>query len=147
MFGAESKDSGDSWIHTGPVLEGGTTEDAFDFAGIGTRAVTTWRDGLLMIYEGVDKSSTHRLGAAYCEDGSSKWIKLNDGKPILEPGKGPLGDWCSQVIGTPFVLTLPSGGLRIYHCGKDSPGGKMSIGCVDSVSGEVSPDSWVVVSQ
>jgi hypothetical protein len=61
VFGAESKDSGDSWIHTGPVLEGGTTEDAFDFAVIGSREVTTWRDGLLMIYEGVDKS--RRTGA------------------------------------------------------------------------------------
>jgi hypothetical protein len=36
VFGAESTDRGDSWTRTGLALEGGTTEDAFDFAGIGT---------------------------------------------------------------------------------------------------------------
>jgi len=146
VFGAKSTDQGDSWTRTGLVLEGGTSEDAFDFGGIGTRTVTPWRDGWLMIYEGVAKSGTHCLGAAYCDKSlTSAWTKLNDGKPILEPGKGPMGDWCSQVIGTPFVVALPDQSLRLYHCGKDGPDGKMRIGVVESKSGDISPESWKAI--
>merc|ERR1719354_480110 len=106
-----------------------------------------------MVYEGVDKDSTHKLGAAYCElkkeNGSShqgsseyKWKKLNEGRPILAPGKGPLGQWTKQVIGTPFLVTMPDGSLRLYHCAKDGPEGKMGIGVVVSESGDIGPDCW-----
>ena len=143
VFGAESDDSGDTWRRTGLVLEGGTSEDDFDYAGIGTRTVTRWRDGLLMIYEGVDKSSTHSLGAAFCADeASNEWKKLHDGSAILEPGKGPLGEWTGQVIGTPYVVTMPDGSLRLYHCAKDGPEGKMAIGVVESKTGDTSAESW-----
>lgn len=148
VFGAESSDKGDTWTRTGLVLEGDYDEsnDAFDFSGIGTRGVTHWRGGLLMIYEGVAKSGTHRLGAAFCADphaaNGGEWTKLNDGRPILEPGKGALGEWTKQVIGTPFVVSMPDGSLRVYHCGKDGPDGKMSIGVVVSESGGVEPDCW-----
>jgi len=153
VFGAESRDKGDTWFRTGLVLEGGdhsSSDDAFDFNGIGTRSVTRWRDGLLMIYEGVDQSSIHRLGAAYCDlkkkagndSNSNQWVKLNDGLPILEPGKGPLGEWTKQVIGTPFVVHMPDGSLRLYHCAKDGPDGKMAIGVVVSESGDIGPDCW-----
>lgn len=146
VFGAKSSNQGDSWTRTGLVLEGGTSEDDFDFSGIGTRTVTPWRDGWLMIYEGVDKSSTHRLGAAYCDKSlSTAWTKLNDGKAILEPGKGALGDWCSQVIGTPFLVSMPDKSLRLYHCGKDGPDGKMAIGVIASISGDISPESWTAI--
>jgi hypothetical protein len=146
VFGAKSTDQGDSWTRTGLVLEGGTSEDDFDFAGIGTRTVTPWRDGWLMIYEGVGKGGKHCLGAASCDKSlSTAWTKLNDGKPILEPGKGPLGDWCSQVIGTPFVVSMPGKGLRLYHCGKDGPDGKMKIGVLASQSFDISPESWTAI--
>jgi predicted GH43/DUF377 family glycosyl hydrolase len=145
VFGAESNDFGDSWKRTGLILEGGASEEDFDFAGIGTRTVTQWRDGYLMVYEGVDKSSKHRLGAAFCEANGSSWQKLNDGQPILEPGKGPLGEWTKQVIGTPYVVSMPDGGLRLYHCAKDGPEGKMAIGVVESRSGDISSESWTAI--
>jgi len=141
VYSAESTDGGDTWIRSGLVLEGDESENAFDYSGIGTRSIVKWRDGLLMIYEGVDNKSTHRLGAAYSEDGK-KWNKLNDGKPILEPFVGPLGEWTKQVIGTPFVVSMPNGSLRIYHCGKDGSEGKMSIGVVESVTGDIEPGCW-----
>lgn len=141
VYAAESDDEGDSWRRTGLVLEGSDSEDAFDFGGIGTRSVVPWRNGLLMIYEGVDKSLKHRLGAAYCEDGG-KWIKLNGAKPILEPGKEPLGEWTQQVIGTPCAVSMPDGSLRVYHCGKDGPDGQMAIGVVVSETGGIEPDCW-----
>mmetsp|Transcript_1858 Transcript_1858/g.2486 ORF Transcript_1858/g.2486 Transcript_1858/m.2486 type:complete len:391 (+) Transcript_1858:77-1249(+) len=145
VFGAESTDGGDTWIRTGLVLEGSESEDDFDFSGIGTRDITQWKDGLLMIYEGVGQKGIHRLGAAYCDSNDNKWRKLNDGKPILEPGKGPLGEWTKQVIGTPYVLHMPDGSLRIYHCAKNAPDAKMSIGVVVSESGGIEPDCWTAV--
>jgi len=142
VFGAVSRDEGDSWTRTGLVLEGSDDKDAFDYEGIGTRDVIPWHNGLLMISEGVDKQGTHRLGAAFCDGKTGEWVKLNDGKPILEPGKGPMGDWTVQVIGTPYIVSLPDGSLRVYHCGKDGPDGKMAIGVVVSESGDVGPESW-----
>ena len=141
VYHAESTDNGDTWDRKGLVLEGGTQEEDFDFAGIGTRSVVKWKNGLLMIYEGVDKASIHRLGAAFSEDGKS-WSKLNDGKPILEPFKGPMGEWTKQVIGTPFAVNMPDGSLRVYHCAKDGPQGQMKIGVVVSESGEIEPECW-----
>jgi predicted GH43/DUF377 family glycosyl hydrolase len=144
VFEAKSPD-GLHWERTGLVLTG--TPNAFDAGGIGTRDVVAWRDGLLMIYEGVEEGvegiRKHRIGAAFCRNGENqKWLKLNDGNPILEPGVPPLGNWCKHVIGTPFVVNMPDGSLRIYHCGSDQSGGKMSIGVVASVSGEIDPSCW-----
>eukprot|EP00957_Ditylum_brightwellii_P205841 15345678-Ditylum_brightwellii.AAC.1 len=145
VYGAESVDKGDTWSRTGLVLEGDTSnEDAFDYAGIGTRAIAPWRNGLLMIYEGVAKSGKHSLGAAFCDDNKT-WKKLNDAKPILEPGKGPLGDWTNQVIGTPYLVVMDDGSLRLYHCGKEGAQAKMSIGVVVSKSGDVEPDCWTAL--
>jgi len=142
VFGAESTDRGDSWKRTGLVIEGTDKEDAFDSQGIGTRAVVPWKDGLLMIYEGVDKSGTHSLGAAYCDQNTTTWHKLNNGNPILEPGKGALGEWTTQVIGTPYLVLMDDGSLRLYHCGKNGPDSKMSIGLIVSKSGDIAPECW-----
>ena len=147
VFSAESIDQGDTWTRTGLVIEGGASEDDFDFSGIGTRDIAPWKDGLLMIYEGVDKSSKHRLGAAFCKAGSTTWNKLNDGEPVLEPGTGPLGEWTKQVIGTPYVVAMPDGSLRVYHCAKDGPDGKMAIGVIESKSGDITPESWESISE
>lgn len=144
VYRAESNDKGDTWERTGLILEGGESEDDFDFSGIGTRSVVKWRDGFLMIYEGVDKASKHRLGAAFSKDGKV-WSKMNDGKPILEPFKGPMGEWTKQVIGTPFVVNMPDGSLRLFHCAKDGPDGKMAIGVVVSESGDIGPECWTAL--
>ena len=142
VFGASSTDSGETWTRTGLVLEG--TEGEFDHQGIGTRSILPWKKGTLMIYEGVDEGGTHALGAAFREPGSSVWTKLNEGKPILEPGKAPLGEWTTQVIGTPHVVAYKDG-LRLYHCGKIGPEGSMAIGMIESESGDVEPKHWKVV--
>ena len=70
---------------------------------------------------------------------------MNNGKPILEPGKGPLGEWTKQVIGTPFVVNMPDGSLRLFHCGKESTDSKMAIGVIESKSGEIGPECWTAL--
>lgn len=144
VYRAESHDRGDSWLRTGLILEGGKSEDDFDYRGIGTRSVIKWKDGYLMVYEGVDKENVHRLGAAFSKDGK-KWSKLQEGRPILEPGKSPLGSWTKQVIGTPFLVKMPDGCLRLFHCGKSGSDSKMAIGVVESKSGEVGPECWTAL--
>mmetsp|Transcript_22146 Transcript_22146/g.25217 ORF Transcript_22146/g.25217 Transcript_22146/m.25217 type:complete len:383 (+) Transcript_22146:99-1247(+) len=146
VYSATSSDMGDTWQRTGLVITGNEDdEDAFDYQGIGTRDIIHWKDGsLLMIYEGVNKAGTHSLGAA-CY--SNKWEKLNNGKPILEPGKGILGKWTTQVIGTPYIVPLDDGvGIRLYHCGKENSNSKMSIGVVESKSGNIEPDCWEAIA-
>jgi hypothetical protein len=151
VFGASSVDGGDTWKRTGLEIQGGKDEDSFDSMGIGTRAIIPWRDGLLMVYEGVSSADgTHRFGAAYNNDrggsggsGEAEWKKLHGGLPILEPGKAPLGEWASQVIGTPYLVSMPDGrGLRLYHCAKNGPDAKMQIGVLVSESGDIEPESW-----
>lgn len=146
VYHAESSDNGDTWTRKGLILEGGKDEDDFDCQGIGTRTVVKWKSGLLMIHEGVDSNSIHRLGAAFSEDGKT-WTKLNDGKPILEPFEGPMGEWTKQVIGTPFAMNMPDGSLRVYHCGKDPGEDKMKIGVVVSKSGEIEPQCWTALEE
>lgn len=133
-----------------------------------------WYNGTLMVYEGVRPSNgKHSLGVAWHPSPTAdlktdhlkggEWRKfasqtqpeLNSGtfsldvdpdnvQPILEPGTGVLGDWCEQVIGTPFLVRDPKNkSIRLYHCGKAGPEDKMSIGMVTSPDGNISPKSWV----
>lgn len=161
VFGAESFDQGSTWKRTGLVLEGNNDdEDSFDYSGIGTRTMAPWRDGLLMIYEGVGKSGKHRLGAAFCDDpdGNAPWEKLRVegccsdseqhqqlGGPILEPGVGAMGSWTETVVGTPYLVNMPGGGFRLYFVGKGGDKGH-SIGVLYSETGDISPDSWQSLS-
>lgn len=147
VYGAESTDCGDSWYRTGLLLEGEDSEDAFDFKGIGTRSVVPHEDGLLMVYEGVCSKDVHRLGAAFKDLKTKKWTKMHGGLPILEPGKAPLGDWASGVIGTPYVVEMPDGSMRLYHCGKKMGiEEKMAIGVVQSKNGDIKAGAWSAIS-
>ena len=63
------------------------------------------------------------------------------GGPVLEPG-GAAGAWTSQVVGTPYLVPMPGGALRLYHCGKVPGPNGHCIGCVESATGDVAPDAW-----
>mmetsp|Transcript_32936 Transcript_32936/g.102070 ORF Transcript_32936/g.102070 Transcript_32936/m.102070 type:complete len:361 (-) Transcript_32936:67-1149(-) len=144
VFGATSDDAGRTWSRATPnepLLKPGPA-GAFDARGIGTRAVAAGGGGWLMVYEGVDdKDGTHRLGAARSKDGAT-WTK--DVGPVLEPG-GAAGEWTTQVVGTPYLLPMADGTLRLYHCGKPigagGAGGGHCIGCLES-DGDVTRDAW-----
>lgn len=147
VYGATSTNEGASWERRGLLMKGAEDDDeAWDCSGIGTRSITPWRDGLLMMYEAVDKTGTHRIGAAYCDDSNAEgpWKPTEDG-PLLEPGQSPLADdWTNLVVGTPYVLSMPDGSLRMYYVsrGKSEEHAKHAIGLVISDSGDISPSSW-----
>lgn len=145
VFSAVSSDAGDTWTREGVLLEGDDThEDSFDFCGIGTRDISPWQDGLLMVYEGVGKDGKHSLGAAFCrnENGEGPWEKLKGESPIASPGVGAMGEWTKQVIGTPYLVRISDGSLRLYHCAKMNSDTSMSIGLLVSESGSISPKCW-----
>jgi predicted GH43/DUF377 family glycosyl hydrolase len=125
VFGATSTDQGATWERANKVLLQGTP-GAWDSKGIGTRSLIPWniqqydqandtnnpdtdKKGWLMIYEAVDASLTHRLGAAYCaqSDGLGPWHKLHPTTPLLEPGVPPLEPWTNTVVGTPWIVACP----------------------------------------
>ena len=155
VFRATSSDMGLSWVRQGRVLAPGDA-DAFDSSGIGTRAMCEWRDQLLMIFEGVGGDGKHRLGAAVSADGGVSWDKMqfdtqqlsagaakeasDPGGPILSPG-GAAGAWTAQVVGTPYLVPMADGSLRLFHCAKTTET-NMSIGLLESPSGDVSVDAW-----
>ena len=150
VYGATSTDQGETWTRRGLLLDAGTHKDSFDANGIGTRAVVSpWRGGALMVYESVDPKGKHRLGAAFNTDpdGGDEWTKLqrillkDEGGPVAEPGKPPMHGWTTLVIGTPYLVNMPDGSLRMYHCGKDSDHG-LAIGLVESEDSEVTPGFW-----
>jgi len=147
VFSATSSDLGASWLRQGRALGPGA-EGAFDSSGIGTRAMCEWRGRWLMAYEGVGGGAftgVHRLGAAVSDDGGASWKKLaglggpDPGGPIVEPGSA--GAWTEQVVGTPYLVPVGGGGLRLYFCAKTART-NMSIGVLESASGEVGPGAW-----
>jgi len=153
-FGASSTDNGETWERDGLMLDKGA-EGSWDSLGVGTRSIARRPDGKwIMVYEAVDGAMGHRLGVAHFEeneDGSFSWNKAEGpdydapGGPILCPGKGPLGQWTSKVIGTPFLVAMEEGSLRMYFCSR-ADGGNMSIGMVESESGGLETKCWKAVS-
>ena len=143
-FSATSTDAGLSWADRRLALDVGPA-GAFDETGVGTRSVIKRGDHALMVYEGVDGggtfSGTHRLGAATSSDGGRTWARVGDGQAIVAPGIVPLGEWTSQVVGTPY-LVADSGALRLYHCAKQNSETNMSIGLLISESGNVAAGAW-----
>ena len=143
-FSATSTDAGLSWADRRLALDAGPA-GAFDETGVGTRSVIKRGDDVLMVYEGVDGggtfSGTHRLGAATSSDGGRTWARVGDGRAIVAPGIVPLGEWTSQVVGTPY-LVADGGALRLYHCAKQNSETNMSIGLLVSESGDVAAGAW-----
>ncbi|KAL3902478.1 MAG: hypothetical protein SGPRY_012054, partial [Prymnesium sp.] len=139
-FSARSED-GKRWDREGSILGPGPA-GSFDERGVGTRCVAPWRGKLLMVYEGVEAASgMHQLGCALSEDGGASWSKMDGINPILSPG-GAGGRWTSLVVGTPYLVPLEGGGLRLYFCAKEAEPDEMCIGALESVSGELSSDAW-----
>ena len=116
---AESAD-GLVWSKRGEVLGAGEP-GTFDALGVGTRHVV-FRDGsYLMFYEGVGANghSSHSIGLATSED-AVRWIRRpgseTDGSVFAHAPAGS-GRWDSYAVGTPWVVPMPDGSLRLYYVG------------------------------
>ena len=124
------------WDKKGPVLNGGSNENAFDFRGCSRRDVHKMPDGTYrMWYEGVSKSGTHSIGIATSSDGTS-WQRLGD-DPIFAPSSND-DDWDNGGVGSPHLMFLPERNIwRMYYIGnKVDENEKLCIGVAESSDSE-----------
>lgn len=107
------------WEKRGPVLGPGA-KGAFDSGGCASRHVIRRGGRYLMFYEGNGGGTAFRgIGLAESPDG----VNFNrvpgpnaDGSVIAASPSGS-GHWDAGGIGTPWVVPMPDGGLRLYHVG------------------------------
>lgn len=154
-FEATSHDEGKTWSRDGKMALGPGDPSGWDGGGVGTRAVARTKNGeLVMVYEAVEQGGTagkHRLGLARWDNNGGVWKKDTEitgipGGPILEPGVEPLDPWTALVIGTPYLVVAEDGSMRLYFCSKKDNDMSMSIGLVESKSGDFDPSSWKSIS-
>ena len=84
-----------------------------------------------MFYEGVS-GGTHSVGIAKSADGVT-WEAMP--QPILEPS-GNQEDWDGKAVGSPYVVELPEGRLRMYYVGTNHAG-VSAIGCAEGSSNDL----------
>jgi len=156
-FGAVSTDKGKTWSREGGIALGPGGPDSWDGSGVGTRAIARAADGaLVMVYEAVEGgggpfAGRHRFGLARWDETEEAWKKDTTisgvpGGPILDGGVKPMNPWTSHVIGTPFLVPMENGSMRLYFCSKKDNDMSMSIGLVESASGDFGPSSWRSIS-
>ncbi|CAI5466065.1 unnamed protein product [Closterium sp. Yama58-4] len=107
----------------------------------------------VMLYEGVAADGSTAIGLAESEDGMSGWKRMG---PVFEPargkrsGKGKVegdgegsgegedggdsGAWDSWSVGSPCLVDLGGGHLRLYYVGSDGRGFQ-GIGAAESLDG------------
>jgi hypothetical protein len=94
-----------------------------------------------MIFEGVNADGVHSLGLARSADGGRTWAKEmvpgkdEPGGPVFEPRRGE-DAWDNRVVGTPWIVPMPSGGFRLYYVGSgfgEDGKAELGIGCAESV--------------
>lgn len=150
VFSASSRDSGNTWSRDGRLLGPGP-QGSWDEMGPSCRALICLPKGRwAMVYEAANKNWQYCLGLAHLErkgDGSLKCVKAvgpnfaGSGGPIVKPGCAPLGKWTSQLVGTPYLVAVEDGSVRLYFCSKTSVAGH-SIGLLISDTGDIGPDCW-----
>eukprot|EP00617_Octactis_speculum_P026771 CAMPEP_0185771412 /NCGR_PEP_ID=MMETSP1174-20130828/64288_1 /TAXON_ID=35687 /ORGANISM="Dictyocha speculum, Strain CCMP1381" /LENGTH=460 /DNA_ID=CAMNT_0028457281 /DNA_START=23 /DNA_END=1405 /DNA_ORIENTATION=- len=134
---AESAD-GFKWTKLGQLKltnpEGGASEEnAFDARGISRRHVVKLENGddtYYMFYEGISAAGRHAIGLATSTNGI-QWERANGGQPVLEPSASGSGQWDAKAVGSPHIVAMPNGGLRMYYAGVTEGTGECSIGCAD----------------
>jgi len=126
---AVSRD-GFRWERRGIVLRPGENEDVNGCArctvlkeAMFNENTNTWvnveSNELVMWYEGIDKDGKHRILSATSGNGGRTWNKQS-GHVALDVGQS--GDWDDKAVGSPNVLRMEDGTLRMYYSGQDSKG-------------------------
>ncbi|GJP34922.1 hypothetical protein CLOM_g19400 [Closterium sp. NIES-68] len=104
----------------------------------------------VMLYEGVAADGSTSIGLAESNDGMSGWTCLG---PVFEPargaqgkaegegdgsgeekGAGEAGAWDSWSVGSPCLVDLGGGHLRLYYVGSDGRGFQ-GVGAAESLDG------------
>lgn len=118
--GVALSDDGLRWRKHGEVLGPGA-KGAFDEQGAATRTVIQHGGRWLMFYEGVREGGYRSIGLAVSDDGLA-WRREAgpeaDGSVFAHAPKGS-GRWDAFAIGTPCIVPMPDGTLRMYYIGSN----------------------------
>lgn len=118
--GVAVSDDGLRWQKRGEILGPGA-KGAFDEQGAATRTVVRHQGRWLMFYEGVGQGGYRSIGLAVSDDGLG-WRREAgpepDGSVFAHAPKGS-GRWDAYAIGTPCIVPLPDGSLRMYYIGSN----------------------------
>ena len=145
---AESAD-GLRWQKRGEVLGAGEP-GAFDERGIGTRQVIRHGARWLMFYEGVSADGHRSIGLAESDDGVA-WTRRDGPEPdgsVFAHAPTGSGRWDAFAVGTPCIVPMPDGSLRLYYVGANETAGGFAdeLGMVQQIGLAVSdgpdPTRW-----
>ncbi|KAH7285688.1 hypothetical protein KP509_33G041100 [Ceratopteris richardii] len=119
---------GKVWEKKGKVLSCGEP-GTWDEGGVSVRHIVRYNGKYLMFYEGSNYKFDFSIGLATSDDGLS-WVKdlecgPEPGGPVLKARKGE-DVWDNVVVGTPYVIVLPDGSLRMYYLGVGKKEGDMA---------------------
>jgi hypothetical protein len=114
---AVSRD-GKLWQKVGQVLGPGVA-GSFDDMGASTRHVLKLGGRYVMFYEALNKQLNYNIGLAVSDDGV-KWTK--EIEPVFRHSAKGSGAWDAQAVGTPWVVPMPDGSLRLYYVGMNETG-------------------------
>lgn len=131
VIGCAVSEDGFRWLKRGTCLRPSNDEGAMDAAGCARCNVVRnqvfdvekgmWEDrpGWTMYYEGVSKEDgKHRVMAAESPDGR-EWKKLG---VVLDIGDEERGGWDFDGVGSPHILHLEDGTVRMYYTGQGKDG-------------------------
>ena len=118
--GVATSDDGRRWRKRGEVLGPGAP-GAFDEQGAATRTVIRHEGRWLMFYEGVGRGGYRSIGLASSQDGF-EWARERgtepDGSVFAHAPRGS-GRWDAFAIGTPCIVPMEGGALRMYYIGSN----------------------------
>lgn len=113
---AKSQD-GFKWDKMGKVNFERAPGSKFDEKGISRRHVIQLEsneDAFTMVYEGIDANGRHSIGIATSTNGVD-WKSLS-AEPVFAPSDDA-DAWDAKAVGSPHVVELPGGELRLFYVG------------------------------
>ncbi|MBU7586245.1 MAG: glycosyl hydrolase [Nostoc sp. TH1S01] len=123
LVGLALSTDGLHWEKLGQILAAGEL-GSFDEKGIGTRHVIKIKRQYIIFYEGVNRSGYHSIGLAISADGIH-WQKETGDQPggsVFSHAPKGSGRWDAQAVGTPCIVPMDDGSLRMYYIGANEGG-------------------------
>ena len=123
FIGLAVSTDGFRWSKIGQILGPGQP-GSFDERGTGTRHVLKINSQYLMFYEGVNNDSYFSIGLAVSDDGINwkKQLGEEQNGSVFSHAPKRSGRWDARAVGTPCVVPMPDGSLRMYYVGCNEGG-------------------------
>lgn len=127
FVGLAISNNGFNWKKIGKILGPGDIGD-FDEKGVSTRHVIKQNGQYLMFYEGLNNSSYYSIGLATSDDGViwKKQVGLEENGSVFAHSPKGSGCWDAKAVGTPCIVPMSDGSLRMYYVGCNE-GGKTEL--------------------